>query len=237
MPGSLLESTGGSIFPSAEATTLQTGDLHPNSPLKSLQDACFQQTTLQFCPVLDSSEFIRLVSVCQPDYFLWENVPGVLSNDSGRTFRQFTNKILECGYSCAWRVLDSQYFGVAQSRRRVYLVGHHDWRCAASVLFEPEVLCGHFIQSKATIEANTIPCFVDVYNHRVSGNIAATFGANSGGTNTAGPKIIDRDGRIRRVTPIEAERLMGFPDDYTLIPGKCLESWRYNTAVQDGTEL
>src|ERR1017187_9096040 len=56
MPGSLLESTGGSIFPSAEATTLQTGDLHPNSPLKSLQDACFQQTTLQFCPVLDSSD-------------------------------------------------------------------------------------------------------------------------------------------------------------------------------------
>ncbi|MGD0511341.1 MAG: DNA (cytosine-5-)-methyltransferase [Candidatus Micrarchaeaceae archaeon] len=179
-------------------------------------------------------QFVRLVSVCQPEYFVWENVAGVLSNHSGRAFRQFTNNILECGYSCSWRVLDSQYFGVAQSRRRVYLVGHHDWRCAASVLFESEVpqwsnnkksQTQRQRQSDSKIVA---PCFADVYNLAITGNIAPTYGANSGqGTNTAGPKIIDREGRIRRVTPIEAERLMGFPDDYTLIPGKCLESQRY----------
>jgi site-specific DNA-cytosine methylase len=69
------------------------------------------------------------------------------------------------------------------------------------------------------------PCFADVYNYRVTGDIAATFGANSGGTNTAGPKIIDRVG-IRRLTPIEAERLMGFPDDYTKLDG-CTDSQRY----------
>ena len=172
-------------------------------------------------------KFIRLISIAKPTWFVWENVAGVLSADKGRAFQQFTTQIQECGYSCCWRVLNSQYFGVSQKRRRVYLVGHRDYRCAVQVLFEPEVLCGNLIQSKATIESNTIPCFVDVYNHRVTGDIAATFGANSGGTNTAGPKIIDRDGRIRRLTPIEAERLMGFPDDYTLIPEKFLESWRY----------
>ena len=177
-------------------------------------------------------QFIRLVSVCQPDYFLWENITGVLSNDSGRAFRQFTNNILECGYSCSWRVLDSQYFGVAQSRRRVYLVGHHDWRCAAQVLFESEVpqwSNNKKPQTQRQSDSQIVaPCFADVYNYAIKGNIAPTYGANSGqGSNTAGPKIIDRDGRIRRVTPIEAERLMGFPDDYTLIPGKCLESCRY----------
>jgi DNA (cytosine-5)-methyltransferase 1 len=176
-------------------------------------------------------QFIRLVSVCQPDYFIWENVPGVLSTDSGDAFQQFTNKIRECGYGFAYRVLDSHFFGVAQKRRRVYLVGHHDWRCAAEVLFDREVSQWSNHQKPTTQRQSdstiVTPCFADVYNFAV-GNVASTFGANSGqGTNTAGPKIIDRDGRIRRVTPIEAERLMGFPDDYTLIPGKCLESWRY----------
>ena len=111
------------------------------------------------------------------------------------------------------------------------VVGHHLWRCAATVLFDQEVPRWVNIkkpqphkQSDTTIVA---PCFADVYNFTV-GNIGSTFGANSGqGTNTAGPNIVDEHGRLRRVTPVEAERLMGFPDDYTLIPGKCLESSRY----------
>jgi DNA (cytosine-5)-methyltransferase 1 len=176
-------------------------------------------------------QFVRLLSITQPTWFVWENVTGVLSNDSGRAFREFTNQIQECGYSCCWRVLDSQYFRVPQKRRRVYLVGHHDWRCAAQVLFDREVPQWFDIKKPTTHKQSdskiVASCFADVYNFRI-GSIASTYGANSGqGTNTAGPKIIDRDGRIRRVTPIEAERLMGFPDDYTLIPGKCLETWRY----------
>jgi len=209
-------------------------------------------------------QFIRLVSLCQPEYFLWENVPGVLSNHQGRTFQQLTNEILQCGYGFAYRVLDASYFGVPQKRRRVYLVGHHDYRCAAQVLFEPEVSqwnnntkpkkqssaevtapcfadVYHFSLNQHTAATfgrdsggsstmgpriiDDAPCFADVYNYRVTGDIAATFGANSGGTNTAGPKIIDRVG-IRRLTPIEAERLMGFPDDYTKLDG-CTDSQRY----------
>src|ERR1019366_9524182 len=177
-------------------------------------------------------QFIRLISITHPTWFIWENVTGVLSNDEGRAFQQFTNNSSELGYGWCYRVLDSQHYGVAQSRRRVYLVGHHDWRCAAQVLFESEVPQWSNNKKPKTQKQSdskiVAPCFADVYNYAVKGNIAPTYGANSGqGSNTAGPKIIDRDGRIRRVTPIEAERLMGFPDDYTLIPGKCLESCRY----------
>jgi DNA (cytosine-5)-methyltransferase 1 len=209
-------------------------------------------------------QFIRLVSVCQPEYFLWENVPGVLSIDQGRAFQQIANEIRKCGYGFAYRVLDASYFGVPQRRRRVYLVGHQDYRCAAQVLFESEVSqwnnktkpnkkssaditapcfadVYHFSLNQNTAVTfgvtsggsstigpriiDTAPCFADVYNHRVTGDIAATFGSNSGGTNTAGPKIIDPIG-IRRVMPIEAERLMGFPDDYTKLDG-CTDSQRY----------
>jgi DNA (cytosine-5)-methyltransferase 1 len=173
-------------------------------------------------------QFIRLVSMCQPTWFVWENVTGVLSTDKGRAFRQFTNQILECGYGFAYRVLDSSHFGVPQRRRRVYLVGHHDWRRAAQVLFESKVSQWH-ITSKPKAEEMvtelTAPCFADVYHFSVN-KTAATFGVTSGGSSTMGPRIIDRDGRIRRVTPIEAERLMGFPDDYTKLDG-CTDSQRY----------
>ncbi len=49
----------------------------------------------------------------------------------------------DAGYSCAWRVLDSQWFGVAQRRRRVFIVGHSDAQRAGAVLFEPEGGAGH----------------------------------------------------------------------------------------------
>jgi site-specific DNA-cytosine methylase len=70
------------------------------------------------------------------------------------------------------------------------------------------------------------PCFADVFHFSLNQRTAATFGRDSGGSSTMGSRIIDRDGRIRKVTPIEAERLMGFPDDYTKLDG-CTDSQRY----------
>jgi DNA (cytosine-5)-methyltransferase 1 len=59
-------------------------------------------------------------------------------------FDTFLGGLSELGYGCAWRVLDAQYFGVPQRRRRVFVVGHlGDWRPAAAVLFEPHGLSGH----------------------------------------------------------------------------------------------
>ena len=83
-------------------------------------------------------EFVRLCERLMPRWFVWENVPGVLAADGGRAFAEFIAGLVECGFGCAWRVLDAQRFGVPQRRRRVFVVGYRgDWRPPAAVLFEP----------------------------------------------------------------------------------------------------
>jgi len=69
-------------------------------------------------------EFARLADRLRPLWLVWENVPGVLSIDDGRTFGAFLGMLVQLGYGLAWRVLDAQYFGVPQRRRRVFVVGH-----------------------------------------------------------------------------------------------------------------
>ena len=69
-------------------------------------------------------EYIRAVREIRPRWFLWENVPGALSSENGEAFRQLLSEMDKLGYGLAWRVLDAQFFGVAQRRRRVFLVGH-----------------------------------------------------------------------------------------------------------------
>jgi DNA (cytosine-5)-methyltransferase 1 len=88
--------------------------------------------------------FVQLAAVMQPKWIVWENVPGVLSSGKGRDFGTFLGALGELGYGFAYRVLDAQWFGVAQRRRRVFVVGHlGDWRRAAAVLFERESVFGH----------------------------------------------------------------------------------------------
>jgi DNA (cytosine-5)-methyltransferase 1 len=73
----------------------------------------------------------------RPKWFVWENVPGVLSSSGGRDFGSFLGAVAELGYGFAYRVLDAQYCGVAQRRRRIFVVGYlGDWRPPAAVLFE-----------------------------------------------------------------------------------------------------
>lgn len=83
-------------------------------------------------------EYIRTVRELRPRWFVWENVPGALSSERGRAFRQLLSQMDELGYGLAWRVLDAQFFGVAQRRRRVFLVGSLGSVRASEVLFEPE---------------------------------------------------------------------------------------------------
>ncbi len=88
--------------------------------------------------------FVAMVDHCRPEWVVWENVPGVLSSNGGRDFGAFLGALGQLGYGWAYRILDAQYFGVAQRRRRVFVVAHAsgDPRRCASVLFEPESLCG-----------------------------------------------------------------------------------------------
>jgi DNA (cytosine-5)-methyltransferase 1 len=89
-------------------------------------------------------EFARLADRLRPLWVVWENVPGVLSIDDGRTFGAFLGMLAQLGYGLAWRVLDAQFFGVPQRRRRVFVVAHFgDWRAAAAVLLERSSLSGH----------------------------------------------------------------------------------------------
>jgi DNA (cytosine-5)-methyltransferase 1 len=89
-------------------------------------------------------EYLRLADRLRPRWLVWENVPGVLSSGGGRDFGSILGGLVELGYGFAYRVLDAQYFGVAQRRRRVFVVGYlGDWRRAAAVLFERHSLQGH----------------------------------------------------------------------------------------------
>jgi DNA (cytosine-5)-methyltransferase 1 len=81
--------------------------------------------------------YLAVAERYRPVWLVWENVPGVLSADEGRAFGAFIGAMVELGYGAAWRVLDAQYFGVPQRRRRVFVVGYlGDWRRATEVLFE-----------------------------------------------------------------------------------------------------
>lgn len=83
-------------------------------------------------------EFIRLAERLSPRYIVWENVPGVLSSNGGRDFGSFLGALGHIGYGWAYRVLDAQFFGTCQRRRRVFLVAvaGGDYRKAGDILFD-----------------------------------------------------------------------------------------------------
>lgn len=80
---------------------------------------------------------MAIVRRVKPTWLLIENVPGLLSSNEGRDFGVVLGALAQCGYWWSYRVLDSQYFGVAQRRRRVFIVGHLGGPCPPEILFEP----------------------------------------------------------------------------------------------------
>jgi DNA (cytosine-5)-methyltransferase 1 len=88
--------------------------------------------------------FLQLARRTRAEWLLWENVPGVLSSSGGRDFGAVLGGMVELGYGFAYRVLDAQYFGLAQRRKRVFVVARlGDWRAPAAVLLERESLRGN----------------------------------------------------------------------------------------------
>ena len=125
-----------------------------------------------------------------PRWVVWENVPGVLSSSGGGDFGTFLGGLAECGYGFAYRILDAQWFGVPQRRRRVFVVGYlrdfGDWRAAAAVLFERESLRGYPPPSREAgerVALSVTSCVDRGGEHREAhGNnlVAGTLGANHG---------------------------------------------------------
>jgi DNA (cytosine-5)-methyltransferase 1 len=100
--------------------------------------------------------FLSLAQRKKPRWIVWENVPGVLSSNGGGDFGTFLQALAECGYGFAYRILDAQYFGVAQRRRRVFVVGYlGDWRPAGAVLFEQDCLSGNTKKSREKRKATS----------------------------------------------------------------------------------
>jgi DNA (cytosine-5)-methyltransferase 1 len=267
--------------------------------------------------------YVGILDKFRPKWCIWENVPGVLSSGGGRDFGSFLGALGEVGYGWAYRVLDAQYFGVPQRRRRVFVVGClGDWKSAAEVLFDSHSLSWNTKKGRKTRERVAYPiadsvgtlCARDykginsddaagggklimtkkisptlqtscndysradgftmmVYENHPSdsrveemGDVCQTVTSSwgTGGGNVPfvqnvaygfEPGITKREGNpnrftkeisptlraemgdnqvsmansmaVRRLTPVECERLQGFPDNYTNIKENCPDGARY----------
>lgn len=141
-------------------------------------------------------ELARILADKQPRLFVFENVKGILSHDEGRTVRTIFTTIDELGYDADWQVLNSKDFGVPQNRERIYIVGHLRGTPA------PEVF--------PLAETDRDPAEPAGY---VSNTLTARYEkAQRVGTYIGESEL---DAQIRRLTPIECERLQGFPDGWT----------------------
>lgn len=116
-------------------------------------------------------EFHRVLKETTPEWVVIENVPGLLSSNGGRDFATVLQGLVECGYRVCWRILDSQYFGVPQRRRRVFIVGHIRDGRSAHVLFEPDRGAGDSTQGRQT-------------RKELARDLAASLRARGAGTGT-----------------------------------------------------
>jgi len=203
-------------------------------------------------------EFHRVVTELGPRWVVIENVPGLLSSNGGRDFAIILRGLVKCGYGVAWRVLDAQYFGVAQRRRRVFIVGHLGNGRAAEVLFEPEGGAWNSAPGREAGEG-TAAATLRGFGHGWQGQhndtnavvISVSFALNAAASprydgesetlvtrnwQTGGDMRYGFNERpmlhssqipavgVRRLTPVECERLQGFPDGWT---GGQSDSTRY----------
>lgn len=140
-------------------------------------------------------DLARILRAKQPRLFVFENVKGLLSHDSGRTFKTIIQTIDELGYDCQWQVLNSKNFGVPQNRERIIIVGH------LRGTPRPEVFP---IRENAQVFAER--------QRKISPTITSRYYKQG----QSDPYIVDESKpRIRKLTPLECERLQAFPDDWT----------------------
>jgi DNA (cytosine-5)-methyltransferase 1 len=193
--------------------------------------------TLKFVDIVEANDAVRRSAGLPPTIVLWENVEGVLrdktnafgcllSSLAGYETELTVSKWPQAGVihglkrNIAWRVLDAKYFGLAQQRRRLYVVAGGKDFFPEQVLFESHATTeinatnqsplkfkkqGHSIE----VFRSYTDCLYSAYGTKWNGNAAAYNGS----------LFVAQNGRLRRFTPLECERLMGFPDGYTQIPG------------------
>lgn len=197
--------------------------------------------TLKFIDIIDENDNIRLANGQNRTVVFWENVEGVLT-DKTNAFGCFISslagldKVIEkkrwatSGIlkgkkrNIAWRVLDAKYFGLPQQRRRLYLIATDKNYAPENILLELHDIQNNHINDiafpknelvfykdnvKFEIFREFTDCLYSAYGTKWNGNAAAYNGS----------LFVAQNDRLRRLSPLECERLMGFPDNYTLIDG------------------
>lgn len=180
-------------------------------------------------------DIARILKEKQPRYLVLENVKGLLSHDQGRTFQTIIGVLADLGYFVEWQVLNSKDFGVPQNRERVFIVGHLGGEPRRKVF---PIRQGNRGNTKApedkprkwkgfrsgsvssTISTRTGSTargqqFVRTplrFLNRNQKNIKGDYSFTVDSSQTSG---ITDGARIRRLTPLECERLQGFPDNWT----------------------
>lgn len=186
----------------------------------------------------------RILKEKRPRNFILENVKGLLSHDNGRTFKTIISTLVELGYCVEWQVLNAKNFGVPQNRERVFIVGHLGgipkrkvFPITGSSGKNLEVYTRGASQGYRVYDVNGISTTLasqaggvgaktglymshinrskkeyDVKLTEKSGTLTATMYK---GIDASGRTGAVQMGKIRRLTPLECERLMGYPDGWT----------------------
>lgn len=160
-----------------------------------------------------------------PRFIVWENVPSALSTNEGKDFRRVLEAVVDAGSLVTeWAVLDARYFGVPQRRRRVFLVGVLDpdvaSRCPEEILSVRHGMYRYSPKSRkagATTLTSTYPCLADggEYAYTLTANVYHRYSVNNQDIDN-NLLVIDSPESVRKLTPLECERLMGWPDAWTL---------------------
>lgn len=187
-------------------------------------------------------DFVNTLHEKRPSYFLWENVKGALSSNGGWDFARVLIEFSESGYDLWWQVLDATWFGIPQHRERVFVFGSLGARRFREVFFEPPSdeedfgiqgqlantirsryrgaqAVGNYVVKGKLQKIQNVHFDQQQYN-RIYGTdgIAPTLHRKTGGRQVA--KIVEPTAdfsraRVRYLTPLECERLMGWPDEHT----------------------
>jgi DNA (cytosine-5)-methyltransferase 1 len=151
-------------------------------------------------------EAIRLIKEKRPRVFIWENVKGTFSSNSGEDFAAILKEFTDIGgYRLEWQLLNTSWF-LPQNRERIYLVGYSsevrgDWPGAFPI--------GENNREVAELQGQHLPA------NTILQRYTATANGTYIGERELAPQAVVDNYRIRRLTPIECERLQGFPDNHT----------------------
>ncbi len=158
-------------------------------------------------------QYAELIERAKPKVVVIENVEGLFTSNGGRDFGVILQTMTSMGYAVGWRLLNSRYFGVPQSRTRVYMCC---W------LNQPgKVLRVLFDKDGAEKPKHSRADFITEANNpdeypkvpKVAYCLAASSGRHTG-TDWSRTYVVCHNG-VRRMTPLESERLQGFPDNWT----------------------